>query len=48
MRTDVVSYFNGKRYMKRTRRGSRWTSRITFAYRGVPGEWPVVISYTVR
>lgn len=53
MRTDIVTYYNGKRYMRRIRTTETWgyvKSRVyvTFAYRGVPDEWPVIISYTIR
>jgi hypothetical protein len=51
---DTVTYYNGKRYMKRVRRGhtvwggTGFSTYITFAYRGVPDECPAVISYTIR
>jgi hypothetical protein len=55
MRTDTITYYNGKRYMRRVRTASPWCNPgsklhtfITFAYRGVPDEWPVLISYTIR
>jgi hypothetical protein len=52
MRTDTVTYFNGKRYMRRVRvlESSTQAMRmyITFAYRGIANEWPVITSYTIR
>jgi hypothetical protein len=54
MRTDTITYYNGKRYMRRVRRTDdlfasvKWRTFITFAHRGVPNEWPVIISYTIR
>ena len=53
MRTDTVTYYNGKRYMKRVRISDTWSAvkprlYITFAYRGVANEWPTIISYTIR
>lgn len=51
---DTVTYFNGKRYLRRVRRIDVWTAGrkpralITLAYRGVPHEWPAVISSTIR
>ena len=53
MRTDVTTYYNGRRYMRRVRRVDSWAPTslrtfITFAYRGVPAEWPAITSYTIR
>lgn len=54
MRHDTVTYYNGKRYMRRVRTGRTvWgdtglSMYVTFAYRGVANEWPVIISYTIR
>jgi hypothetical protein len=52
-RQDVVTYYNGRRYMRRTQRhvdlwtAARYATRITFAYSGVANGWPVIISYTI-
>ena len=53
MRTDTVTYFNGKRYMKRVRSAELFNPTmlrtfVTFAYRGIPDEWPAIISYVIR
>jgi hypothetical protein len=54
MRTDTVTYYNGKRFMRRVRSVDRLfgtfkpRTYITFAYRGVANEWPTIISYTIR
>lgn len=50
MHSDTVTYFNGIKYKRRTRRLERPGGRysITFAYRGIPDEWPAVISYTIH
>jgi hypothetical protein len=53
MRQDTVTYYNGKRYMKHVRTAGMYNPTmlrtfVTFAYRGVPQEWPVIISYTIR
>lgn len=53
MRHDTVTYYNGKRYMRRVRSAELFNPTmlrtfVTFAYQGVPGGWPVIISYTIR
>ncbi len=53
MRHDTITYYNGKRYMRRVRTAEIFNptmlrTYITFAYRGVPAEWPAIISYTIR
>lgn len=51
---ERVIYLNGKRYMQRiTRQSSPWAwvagdVIMTFAYRGIPGEFPRVINCTLR
>ena len=53
MRTDVTTYYNGRRYTRRIRRVDSWSPTslrtfITFAYRGITDEWPAITSYTIR
>ena len=53
MATETVTYFNGRKYKRRIRTAEMFNPTmlrtfITFAYRGVTDEWPVIISYTIR